>query len=396
MKPVFIKMERLVGEITPITSKSIAHRVLLAGLLSRSKTEIINLNNSHDVIATLKILEAIGCRVSRNQNQTILDATNLSYNRQVLDCHESASTFRILLPSLVLLFNHIEITAQKSLQKRPLDYYQKLFEIKGNEKYPLTIKKFLVAGKYQLANPVSSQFISGLLFALPLLDGDSEIIIDCHVGSSGYLDLTIEVLTYFGIKIMRRSNGFLIPGNQIYQPNLSYQVASDESNLAYFKLANYLGSDIKFNNYHLNSLQPDYIFDEILKTKPSKIDVNQFPDLFPILILACCFFKTSTTIINYSRLAYKESNRINTVIRELIKLQAKLEIKNNQIVVSPINQLKATSVSSHGDHRVAMMLVIAQLKTEGSIKIDDVSVINKSYPNFINQISQLTGEIINA
>ncbi|MGL5020578.1 MAG: 3-phosphoshikimate 1-carboxyvinyltransferase, partial [Mycoplasmatales bacterium] len=304
-----VNINHLSGTIDPISSKSTIHRSLICALLSRGIVRINKINFSKDVIATISILEKLNCKIKIVGNDIIIDSTNLKKYVGYLDCNESGSTLRFMIPVLLFLFNEAKVDGKYGLKKRPLDIYTNLFECDYNM-LPIAFKGRLKAQEYIIDGNVSSQFVSGLLFVLPLLEEDSKISFKTPLESKQYVDLTIDVLKAFNINVFKKEDCIIIKGNQEYANNLVYENEVDESNLAFFKVANELGCKIKFSEFNQKTSQPDAIIDEIIATRPNIIDVSEFPDLLPILAVLCCFNEYETKLINASRTMIKESNRL--------------------------------------------------------------------------------------
>lgn len=362
--------------IIPPFSKSILHRYFFASVLSRSSITINNITYSDDVLASLNVLKKIGCKIEKYSDKIIINSKNLTYNDEIIDVNESGTTLRFAIPILIYLFNHVKIKGKNRLLQRPLGVYNDLFNLK--------ITNYIdVIGKIQPLNinidgQFSSQYISGLLFVLPLLSKDSKIIIENDTSYS-YIDMTIEVLADFNIHIERNSNIIIIPGNQRYRQNFELYTEYDESSLSYLRAIQLINKDIQFKE-NAKSIQGDFALKDIIAKKPNIINCNNIPDLIPTLIFVCQFFPYSTTLTNVDRLKYKESNRLQAILEIGEKLGLDIQYLDNSLIIKPVKNYKKCEVSSYKDHRIAMMLLLFSLVAD--IKIDDVSVISKSYPDF--------------
>lgn len=386
-----VTVDHLSGIIDPIASKSTIHRSLICALLSRSVTTINNINFSKDVLATISVLEKLNCQLNVVGNNLIVDSINIKKSDSYLNCAESGSTLRFIIPVLIYLFDQAKVDGEQSLKNRPLDVYLDLFA-HDSLQLPIEFRAKLQPKTFELPGDISSQFISGLLFVLPLLEKNSIIKFTKPLESAKYVDLTIDVLSKFGIKITKENNQILINGLQEYQKNITYDNEIDESNLAFFKVANDFGCKIRFSDFNKVTHQPDYICDELIQTKPDIIDVSEFPDLLPILCLLFSFKSSPTKLINAKRTKIKESNRLVTMALELNKMGGKITVFEDSLIVNPVKKFNPAIVDSHNDHRIAMSLVIAALKAD-YIVLNNAQAIDKSYPEFLQVISDLGAKI---
>ena len=264
----------------------------------------------------------------------------------------------------------------------------------------------LKSGEYEIDGNISSQFITGLLFSLPLLNENSKIIIKGKLESSSYIDITLDCLNKFGINIIKNSyKEFIIKGNQNYKSG-NYQVEADYSQIAFFLVANSIGSNIKINGLNSNSLQGDkkiidfiYKIDNWNKKEKLILDGSETPDIIPILSLKACISKKEIEIVNIARLRIKESDRLRAIVKELSKLGFDLLEKEDSILINSrkdFNKIINNSpvyLSSHSDHRIAMTIAIASTYYDGEIILDNLDCIKKSYPNFWEVFLSLGGKI---
>ncbi|MCF7926258.1 MAG: 3-phosphoshikimate 1-carboxyvinyltransferase [Candidatus Izimaplasma sp.] len=410
--PTFLK-----GEIEIPGSKSITHRILIAASLSKGISKISNLFLSDDIKATMNSLKQLGASFKvTGDTVTIKGVKSLKYSNQPLPCKESGSTLRFLIPLFSLTNKETVFEGSPHLLKRPLKPYEKIFE-KNNAKFELTKKKLLIdgsikAGNYELKGDVSSQFFSGLMFALPLLDKDSTIKCSTKIESKSYINLTINVLRQFGIRINEMSNGYYIPGNQKYTPT-DYKIEGDFSQAANFLVAGTLNGAIRTTNLSHTTKQGDKEIIDILKEMNSKvtylengyltatskttgtiIDLENCPDLGPIVSLLGSLSKGKTTIINAKRLRLKESDRIKSTVTTLKSLGANISTSNDDIIIMGQEQLEGgKTVDSYNDHRIAMMVSIASLKCKNPIYLTNYQAINKSYPTFFDDFKKCGGKV---
>ena len=416
MNKKIIKTDKLIGEVTPPPSKSILHRYIIASSLAKGISKIENISYSDDIIATIEAMEKLGAKIEKKDNYLLIDGSKtfdkkyLSNNAEI-DCNESGSTLRFLFPLSIVKKNKISFKGKGKLFKRPLNPYFENFDkykikysyINENE---ILLDGELKSGEYEIDGNISSQFITGLLFSLPLLNENSKIIIRGKLESSSYIDITVDCLNKFGIKIINNSyQEFIIEGNQNYKSG-DYEVEADYSQVAFFLVANSIGSNIKINGLNTNSLQGDKkIIDFISQidnwNKEEKLilDGSETPDIIPILSLKACISKKEIEIINIARLRIKESDRLKATVKELSKLGFDLLEKEDSILINSrkdfykINNNSLVYLSSHSDHRIAMTIAIALTCYNGEIILDNLDCVKKSYPNFWEVFLSLGGKI---
>ena len=360
-------------------SKSTCQRAICASVLVRGKTIIKNISLSDDVINAIELIKKIGCKCILNKNILTIDSTNLKYNNEILNCGESATLLRLFIPIGIFLFKKIRITGENRLLERPLLPYKFIFNI-DEKKNLIECSGIYRLNKYIIDGTISSQFISGLLFVLPLLDYDTEIIINEKIGSKDYILLTIDVLKNFGINIIFEKNIIKIKGKQKYLENVEYFNEIDESTQAFYKILNYFGDNYKLG-YNKKTKQPDKIIDKIIEKKPNKIDCDNFPDLVPLLIPLTYSYKYDIIILeNVKRLEYKESNRIQAILDICNKLNIKIEYNNKDLKIYKSKIKDNIEIDTYNDHRIAMMLLI--FKKICNIKIKNIEVLTKSIPMY--------------
>ena len=416
MNKKIIKADKLVGEVTPPPSKSILHRYIIASSLAKGISKIENISYSDDIIATIEAMEKLGAKIEKKDNYLLIDGSKtfdkkyLNNNAEI-DCNESGSTLRFLFPLSIVKKNKISFKGKGKLFKRPLNSYFENFDkykikysyINENE---ILLDGELKSGEYEIDGNISSQFITGLLFSLPLLNENSKIIIKGKLESSSYIDITLDCLNKFGINIIKNSyKEFIIKGNQNYKSG-NYQVEADYSQIAFFLVANSIGSNIKINGLNSNSLQGDkkivdfiYKIDNWNKKEKLILDGSETPDIIPILSLKACISKKEIEIVNIARLRIKESDRLRAIVKELSKLGFDLLEKEDSILINSrkdFNKIinnNPVYLSSHSDHRIAMTIAIASTYYDGEIILDNLDCIKKSYPNFWEVFLLLGGKI---
>lgn len=409
-----IKADKLVGELSPPPSKSVLHRYIIANSLAKGISKIENISFSEDIIATIEAMKKLGAKIEQKDNYLLIDGSdtfkNLNENIEI-DCNESGSTLRFLFPLSIVEENKVLFKGRGKLFKRPMTPYFENFEkykIKHSyiDENKILLEGQLKAGIYEIDGNISSQFITGLLFSLPLLDRESKIIINGKLESSNYIDISLDCLSKFGIKIINNSyQEFIIEGNQSYKVG-NYRTEADYSQAAFFLVANAIGSKIKINDLSQNSLQGDKkiidFISEIDKWSSKDtlvLDGSETPDIIPILSLKAAVSGKKIEIVNVERLRIKESDRLKATVEELSKLNFDLIEKKDSILINSREALKANknekivSLSAHSDHRIAMMIAIAATCYDGEILLDNLDCVKKSYPNFWEVFLSLGGKI---
>ena len=409
-----IKSDKLVGELSPPPSKSVLHRYIIASSLAKGISKVENISFSEDIIATIEAMKKLGAKIEQKENYLLIDGSdifkNLNENIEI-DCNESGSTLRFLFPLSIVEENKVLFKGRGKLFKRPMTPYFENFEkykIKHSyiDENAILLEGQLKAGIYEIDGNISSQFITGLLFSLPLLDGESKIIINGKLESSNYIDISLDCLSKFGIKIINNSyQEFVIEGNQSYRAG-NYRTEVDYSQAAFFLVANAIGSKIKINDLSKDSLQGDKkiidFISEIDKWSSKDtlvLDGSETPDIIPILSLKAAVSGKKIEIVNIERLRIKESDRLKATVEELSKLNFDLIEKKDSILINSRENFevnkneKAISLSAHSDHRIAMMIAIAATCYDGEILLDNLDCVKKSYPNFWEVFLSLGGKI---
>ena len=401
---VKIAPSHLCGSVTAPPSKSISHRALICAALAEGESVISNLAFSQDILATVDVLTAIGAKIEKIDDST-LKVTGIGGKPSslgVLGCRESGSTLRFMIPICLLSPDKFLLSGSEKLLSRPLGIYEGLFPDRycGLDGGLLTLAagEPIRSGEYRMAGNVSSQFITGMLFALPLCGGDSKLIIEGNFESASYVDLTLASLAEFGIKITREGNIFYIGGNQKYM-STNTRIEGDASNAAFFEALNLIGGDVAINGLNPQSLQGDMVFKkhfEALKAHSDiPIDLADCPDLAPILFSAAALCGGGI-FTHTDRLRLKESDRISAMEEELGKFGAALEVTDGvdggRVKVLP-SELHAPTepLSSHNDHRIAMSMAVLCCKYGG--EIIGAEAVRKSMPSFFELLSSLGADI---
>ena len=397
----------LSGAVTPPPSKSQAHRLLIAAALADGESTITNVGRSQDIEATVNCLEELGAGFSwAGSTVTVrgMGANPMSPLRRMacprLACGESGSTLRFLIPVALAVRGGGIFTGRGRLMERPLKPYFDLFGEKGIfhefQDGALTVTGMLTPGTYRLPGDVSSQFITGLLYALPLLEGESEIVLTTPLESRGYADMTVEALSQFGVRVETRENGWHIPGGQLYRPR-SLAVEADWSQAAFWYAAMYLW-DVDVQGMTPHSSQGDRVmadyFDQFFMWADS-FDVSGCPDLAPPLaVMAALRGMGHTRLVNAARLRIKESDRLASITAVLSALGADVEEGPDFLKITGKERLAGgVEVDSFNDHRIAMMAAIAATRCNHPVTINGAECVSKSYPNFWEEFEQLGGDI---
>lgn len=373
------------GVLTPPASKSMAHRAVLALALSGGAGTISNLSASQDISATQQCVAAL---------RSSADAL------PHLDCGESGSTLRFLIPVALALRGGGVFTGRGRLMQRPQQPYFDIFEKQGivweQTDSSLTVQGTLHPGVYQLPGNVSSQFVTGLLYALPLLDGDSVIEVTSPLESRGYVDMTLEMLRRFGITVQDDGQRFQIPGRQVYQPQ-SVTIEADWSQAAFWYAAIALGSSIDLQGLNAASAQGDRVivplFTRLTRPGDLTIDVSDCPDLLPPLAVMAAVRQGKTEFVNAARLRLKESDRLTTTAAMLRGLGGAVQTHPDGLTVQGMSALRGGTVDGANDHRIVMAAAIAATACHAPVTISDAQAVEKSYPTFWEDYKRLGGMI---
>ena len=424
---------KLNGEIRIPPSKSISHRSIICASLADGVSRIENMAYSDDIKATIEAMEALGASFEQEGNTLIVKGIKCDTERfraseeknssvenvgtTLINCRESGSTIRFIIPLLTLFDREFEIKTEGKLLERPMSPYFDIFDREGIL-YRRSGKSLFIRGgkkiesrKIEIPGDISSQFISGMMFLLPLMEGDSEIIITGNTESKAYIDLTVECLEKFGVKVENTDyRVFRIRGNQKYRSK-NFSVEGDYSQAAFFAVADALGNNVRMHGIEENSLQGDRKILDILKNFGAEVgfcesalevkedkrraysfDGSEIPDIVPVTALLASLSEGTTVIRNISRLKIKESDRLDATYTELEKLGADIKKGDDFLEIHGKKYLDGgVTVCSHKDHRIAMMLAIASTVCKEPITITDSESVSKSYPNFWEDFGRLGG-----
>ncbi len=383
---VLIAPASLVGTVTPPPSKSQAHRVLLAMLLSGGEGTVSNLTTSQDIEATQRCAAAL--KASGN-------------GLPLLDCGESGSTLRFLIPIALTLRGGGRFTGRGRLMERPQKPYFDLFDQKGvsyeQKNGVLTVQGALTPGEYPLPGNVSSQFVTGLLYALPLLEGESQIVLTSPLESRSYVDMTLKTLRDFGVTAENRGyETFTVPGNQRFQAR-DVTIEADWSQAAFWYAAMFLKHLVDVVGLDPDSAQGDKVigdfFVQLCQEEDLDLDLSDCPDLAPPLAVMSAFRAGRTTrLVNAARLRMKESDRLNSVARTLNALGAQVEEGSDRLVIRGRDRLEGgAEIDCCNDHRIAMMAAIAATRCRQAVTLRGAECVRKSYPEFWEHYRMLGG-----
>ena len=411
---IVIEPSPLKGEIAAIPSKSVAHRMLICAALADGPTTLRIPKTSDDIDATADCLRALGAAITINNEDYIVEPIAQIENIPLLDCGESGSTLRFLLPVAAAAADRCRFDGHGRLPDRPLSDLTDAMKEHGvsfdGEKLPFTIGGRLRGGIYRLPGNVSSQYITGLLLALPLCEEDSVIELTTALESASYIDITLSVLKTFGITVHCERNRYIIPGKQVFRSPGTLPVEGDWSNAAFFLTAAALNNDITMTGLNPNSAQGDRKIIALLEQlgavtqkdngrltlrsdelKGCTIDIQDTPDLLPVLSVAAAFAQGKTTFINAARLRLKESDRLASSAAMIENLGGRAEVGEDELTVYGTGLIGGT-VESCNDHRIAMSAAVAATRCSKPVTILHAEAVKKSYPGFYNDYNKTGGK----
>ena len=410
---------KLAGTVSAPPSKSVSHRAVIAAALSPGQSTLRGVALSDDIRATIGAVTALGAQVVVEGDTlyvTGIDRQALP-DEATVDCIESGSTLRFLIPIAAALGVKTTYLGQGRLPSRPISAYLTCFarepiDFAYSGTMPFTVSGKLSGRSFSIEASTSSQYITGLLMALPLLPHDTQLTLTGPVASEGYIHITLQILKQFGITICKTASGFAVPGGQQYRP-CDLTVEGDFSNGAFWLVASALGSPLTTGSLSLQSTQGDSRIVDIIgafggKVSPTEtgfvvetvgglhgatISCEQIPDLVPAIALLGCVAQGETLLTGGARLRIKESDRLATVTQGLCALGAQVEEGADFLRIHGTGQLKGGISPAFGDHRIAMMLAIAATISTGPVTITGAECVRKSYPAFFETYQQLGGVI---
>lgn len=396
MGEVKIQQSKLNGVMYVPPSKSAAHRALICSFLSGGGS-VKPIIDSKDMRATLGMIDA------------------LKNHQNVLNALESGSTLRFMIPVAAAFGREVKFIGEGSLLNRTIGEYMDILpahhvQVESDGKLPVTISGKLTNGSYAVNGNISSQYITGLLFALSVLDGDSAIILKTPLQSKPYVDMTVKVMADYGVCVTETDFGYLVHGNQKYNI-IDYTVEGDWSQAAFFLVAGALGGTVTVKGLDFHSTQGDKAIVDVLKQFGAEItfgeeyvtcskgalngtdvDASDIPDLVPIIAVLAAYANGRTVISGAERLRYKESDRIESVVSNLRLLGVDVCETTDGMIINGGQPLKGARLKGFNDHRIVMAFSIAGLFADGDVYIDDAQSINKSYPSFFEDYNRLGGK----
>lgn len=410
--------------MTAVESKSDAHRALICAALCQGSTEIVLRSSNADIDATAECLRALGTGVERKEDSFKIRGKATGGGE--LNCCESGSTLRFLLPIAAVLGKETTFVGSGKLPLRPMLPLTEELRLHGanvtSDFLPITVSKAASGGVYKLPGNISSQFISGLLMALPLTqekDPVNEIRLTTPLESSLYADMTVKTLRDFGVVWEKPEpsekeghfGGYKLVGGE-YTPKDTYTVEGDWSGAAFFFVLGALGGDILIKGLKEDSIQPDKAIMEIVKSAgavvtkekggirvckganlPIDVDVSQCPDLFPVLAVLACGAKGKSVLRNAGRLRIKESDRIETTAALVNALGGKAVTGEDYMEIYGSGKLVGGKADGAGDHRIVMSAAVASVLCDGNVEIIGAEAVSKSYPSFFEVFSRLGGKL---
>lgn len=402
--------KKLSGTVTPPPSKSMAHRLLITAALSGGISVISGLADSQDIQATRRCLSAMGAGLEDLESGSVRvhglgNGIVIAPPYALLDCGESGSTLRFLIPVALLVQGEAAFTGHGRLMERPLKPYEDLFREKGItwelKDSVLTVNGgkgydgyALSPGEYRLPGNVSSQFFTGLLFVLPLLDGDSVLIPTTPLESRDYLEMTRQAMAQAGVVSQWQGDSLCVPGHQCYQP-FEATVEADWSQAGFWYAANFLDNRLVLQGLNPDSAQGDKAVTELYwrlaRPGDTEIDVSGIPDLLPPLAVMAAVRSGTTRFVGAARLRIKESDRLATVHAMLTALGGRCEEGPDSLTIQG-GPLSGGTVDGANDHRIVMAAAIAATACTGPVTILGAEAVRKSYPDFWEIYQSLGGE----
>lgn len=420
MSSAIVSPGELSGKLSVPPSKSAAHRAIICAALSQGESFLSPVADSKDIEATIRAISVLGAHVALQEDLLCVSGikkNSLPVGPIPVDCGESGSTLRFLIPIFGALGISALFTGHERLPQRPIGCYLDCLPAHGltcdtKGGLPLAISGKLTCGTFSLPGNVSSQFITGLLLALPLLKGNSEIILTTPLQSTAYVEMTIETMVSFGVTVIPTETGWQIPGGQTYHA-CQLAVERDWSQAAFFLAASALGSNLSLLGLSKGSAQGDRAALELFRKFGAQInwekdgslhakagtlsgieiDAGEIPDLVPALAVCAALSPGRTVISNAQRLRIKESDRLKAIHDGLSALGAHIIEKPDGLIINGISAFHGGEVDGFHDHRIVMALSIAALSAESQVTIHGAEAIQKSYPNFFEDFKRLGGNV---
>lgn len=404
------------GTVNVPPSKSDVHRAIICAAMANGVSRISPVALSNDIKATIGCIKALGADAVLENNVLTVDGTNMYKNKTaLLDCGESGSTLRFFIPIAAVGNINATFVGKGKLPQRPIGIFTEALPKAGTVcktegGLPLEIKGQLKSGIFEIPGNVSSQFITGLLLALPILEGDSEIVLTSPLESVGYIAMTIRTMKQFGVNIQATEKGWHIKGGQSYKP-CDYTTDGDWSQAAFFMVLGAVSGKVTVKGVAKDSTQGDKKCAEILarfgakvtqldnevtvekgELKAITIDASQIPDLVPVLSVCAAFAEGTTKIINAERLRIKECDRLKATAELLNNLGGKVKELSDGLEITGVSSLKGGNVNGYNDHRIVMSAAVCAARSDEDITATFAMSINKSYPDFYIDYNSIGGK----
>ena len=394
---IVITPSPLSGTVRIPASKSAAHRLLIAAALADGPTHIAISGTNRDIEATAACLRALGAGIEAEGEALKVSPITDIPGKVTLDCGESGSTLRFLLPVAAALGAQATFTGHGRLPQRPnaplVEALREHGAVVDSDLLPMAVSGSLTGGRWTLPGDVSSQYVTGLLFALPLLDGDSEISLTTPLASAAYVDMTLQALAQFGIAVETTETGWRVPGGQRYRSPGGAAVEGDWSAAAFWLAANALGAQIDVEGLRPDSVQGDRAVAALLGQ--AAIDATHVPDLVPALAVAAANKPMRTVITGAARLRLKESDRLQSVADMLAALGHSATVTPDGLIIDggPPRPCPAPirTVDGANDHRIVMAAAVAAACADRPVRITGAQAVEKSYPSFFSDFEALGG-----
>lgn len=422
MSTAIIKKATLCGIVQAPSSKSFAHRIMICAALSRSQCVIKNVSPSDDMDATIGCLTSLGAKITKSGTTLFVDSTDFvrenSDEHFTLNCRESGTTLRIMIPICAALGLNVTFVGEGRLPNRPLDEYLTLLPKhgvkieKGENSLPLTICSKLCGDTFEISPKISSQYVSGLIFALSLLENDTTLKLSSKLLGGQYVDITTSCMSDFSVSTQKYDTYYKIKGSQKYTVPKSGEinVEGDWSQAAFFLCAGAINGDVTVENLNMNSCQGDKKIVDILSSlgaditlsengvrvkksqlKGAVIDALDTPDLVPVVALTSAFAQGETKITGVQRLKFKESDRLLSTSEMIKSLGGQASYTDEYMIIKGQKTLEGGTVKAFNDHRIVMSSAVAGLCTNSDTVIEDAHAVNKSYKDFFDDYNALGG-----
>ena len=404
------------GTVNVPPSKSDVHRAIICAAMANGVSRISPVALSNDIKATIGCIKALGADAVLENNVLTVDGTNMYKNKTaLLDCGESGSTLRFFIPIAAVGNINATFVGKGKLPQRPIGIFTEALPKAGTVcktegGLPLEIKGQLKSGIFEIPGNVSSQFITGLLLALPILEGDSEIVLAAPLESVGYIAMTIRTMKQFGVNIQATEKGWHIKGGQSYK-TCDYTTDGDWSQAAFFMVLGAVSGKVTVKGVAKDSTQGDKKCAEILaefgakvtqrdnevtvekgELKAITVDASQIPDLVPVLSVCAAFAEGTTKIINAERLRIKECDRLKATAELLNNLGGKVKELSDGLEITGVSSLKGGNVNGYNDHRIVMSAAVCAARSDEDITATFAMSINKSYPDFYIDYNSIGGK----